>query len=126
MFCPGSGTKRAQPRTQGSKIGPHIAARPLPISTKADPYIRRLHAHPPKEMKPFSRGQEKALLALAIFGLIVPSGVFLYFSLIDATALHKALINPIALVFMTEAFLLMLLFAWLIRWVCVRPGGWSS
>ena len=79
---------------------------------------------PLKEMKPFSRGQEKALLALAIFGIIVPNGVFLYFSLIDATALHEALNNPIALVFMTEAFLLMLLFAWLIRRLGFRSPGW--
>jgi hypothetical protein len=75
-------------------------------------------------MKPFSRGQEKALLALAIFGLIVPNGVFLYFSFIHATALHEALNNPIALVFMTEAFLLMLLFAWLIRQLGFHSPGW--
>jgi hypothetical protein len=79
---------------------------------------------PLKEMKPFSRGQEKALLALAIFGLIVPNGVFLYFSLVDATALYEALNSPIALVFMTEAFLLMLLFAWLIRQLGFHSPGW--
>lgn len=75
-------------------------------------------------MKPFSRTQERLLLALAVFGLIVPNGVFLYYSLVAPAALHAALRNPVALVFITEAFLLMFLFAWVIHRLGLRGPGW--
>ncbi|MDX2227434.1 MAG: hypothetical protein SFY92_10145 [Verrucomicrobiae bacterium] len=77
-------------------------------------------------MKPFTRTQEKLLLILAIFGLIVPNGFFLYYSLIAPAALHAALGNPVALVFITEAFLLMFLFAWLIHRLGFRSPGWLA
>jgi hypothetical protein len=75
-------------------------------------------------MKPFSITQEKLLGALAVFGLLVPNGFFLYHSLVAPTAFHAALSNPVALVFITEAFLLMFLFAWVIHHLGFRsPGG---
>ncbi len=77
-------------------------------------------------MKPFTTAQEKLLLAIAIFGLVVPNGFFLYFSLVAPAALHAALSNPIALVFITEAFLLMFLFAWVIRHLGFRSPGWLA
>ncbi len=77
-------------------------------------------------MKPFTTAQEKLLLALAIFGLIVPNGFFLYYSLVAPAALYAALSNPVALVFITEAFLLMFLFAWLIRHLGFRSPGWLA
>lgn len=77
-------------------------------------------------MKPFSATQEKLLLALAVFGLIVPNGFFLYYSLVAPAALHSALGNPVALVFITEAFLLMFLFAWMIRYLGFRSPGWLA
>ena len=50
-------------------------------------------------MKPFTPAQEKLLLALAIFGLIIPNGLFLDYSLVSPAALPAALSNPVALVF---------------------------
>jgi hypothetical protein len=77
-------------------------------------------------MKPFTPTQEKLLLALAIFGLIIPNGFFLYYSLVSPAALHASLSNPVALVFITEAFLLMFLCAWLIHHMGLRSPGWRS
>lgn len=77
-------------------------------------------------MKPFTITQEKLLLALALFGLFVPNGFFLYYSLVASDALHGALSNPVALVFMREAFLLMFLFAWLIHHLEFRSPGWLA
>jgi len=75
-------------------------------------------------MKPFSTSQEKLLLAFAGFGLIVPNGFFLYYSLVAPAILHAALSNPVALVFITESFLLMFLFAWVIHHLGIRSPGW--
>ena len=77
-------------------------------------------------MKPFTATQEKLLLALAVFGLIVPNGFFLYYLLVAPASLHAALSNPVALVFITEAFLLMFLFAWLIRHLGFCSPGWLA
>ena len=75
-------------------------------------------------MKPFTETQEKLLLGLAIFGLIVPNGFFLYYAMAASAALRAALSNPIALVFILEAFFLMFLFAWLIDRRGLRSPGW--
>src|SRR5687768_9358924 len=76
-------------------------------------------------MKPFTAGQEKLLLALASFGLLVPNGLFLYHALWNPDAVRAALTNPVALVFMTEAFFLMFLFAWLIHRSGNKSPGWK-
>ena len=77
-------------------------------------------------MKPFTTTQERLLLTLAVFGLIVPNGSFLYYSLVAPAALRAALSNPVALVFITEAFLLMFLFAWVIGHLGFRSPGWLA
>ncbi len=77
-------------------------------------------------MKPFTKTQEALLLALSIFGLLVPNGFFLYYSVVAPTALQAALSNPVALVFITEAFLLMFLFAWVIRRLGFVAPGWVA
>lgn len=77
-------------------------------------------------MKPITKTRENLFLGLAIFGLIVPNGFFLYYALAAPAALHTALTNPIALVFITEAFLLMLLFSWLIHRWGLRSPGWLA
>ncbi len=77
-------------------------------------------------MKPFTETQEKLFLGLALFGLIIPNGFFLYYSLVAPASLHAALTNPIALVFITEAVLLMFLFAWLIHRWGIRSPGWLA
>ena len=55
------------------------------------------------------------LAALAVFGLVVPNGIFLWYFFADHGVVRAALTNPVALVFISEAFLLMFLFAWLLR-----------
>jgi len=77
-------------------------------------------------MLPFTRVQERVLLGLALFGLVVPNGVFVYFSLVQPAALRAALANPIALVFIGEAFFLMFLVAWLIHRLGFRSPGWLA
>jgi len=66
----------------------------------------------------------KVLAALAVFGFLVPNGVFIFFALSDHEATKAALSNPVSLVFVCEAFFLMLLFAWVLRRAGVgRPSG---
>lgn len=65
----------------------------------------------------FTPVQDRLLLLLSLFGLFVPNGIFLYESVVKPDLVQQALGNPVALVFITEAFLLMFLFAWLI-WHC--------
>ena len=77
-------------------------------------------------MRPFTAAQEKVLLVVAIFGLIVPNGFFLYYLFFHPAAFHATLRNPVALVFIIEAFLLMFLFAWLIRRLRFRSPGWLA
>jgi len=77
-------------------------------------------------MKSFTQTQQKILLALAIFGLVVPNGFFLYHALLAPGILWAALSNPVALVFITEAFLLMFLLAWVIRHLGLRSPGWIA
>lgn len=77
-------------------------------------------------MKPFTNAKEKLLLALAVSGLIVPNGIFIYYSLAAPALLHDALTNPVALVFIAEAFLLMFLFAWVIHRQGLRSPGWLA
>lgn len=78
---------------------------------------------PAKRMKPLSSTAEKLLLALAVFGFIGPNGCFVYYALVDFGRVIGALSNPIALVFIAEAFALMFLMAWLLHhWGWRRPG----
>ena len=72
----------------------------------------------------FTPTHEKFLIALAIFGLVVPNGLFLYFFLFAPAVLSAALANPVALLFMLEALLLMILFAWVIHHRGHRSPGW--
>lgn len=68
--------------------------------------------------------ENKVLAALAIIGLLVPNGVFIYFFFTDPEIAKEALGNPISLVFICEAFFLMFLFAWLLKkWSIARPNG---
>jgi len=77
-------------------------------------------------MKPFTGTQEKSLLGLSSFGLLVPNGVFLYHAFSSRAELESALTNPVALVFIGEAFLLMFLLAWLIHRLGFRSPGWLA
>jgi hypothetical protein len=77
-------------------------------------------------MKPFTQTQERLLLFLAIFGLLVPNGIFLYYTFTQPDAVCAAMANPIALVFISEAFVLMFLFAWLLHRLGFRSPGWLA
>jgi len=71
-----------------------------------------------------SKTELRVLALLAVFGLIVPNGFFLYYFLTAPEVTREAMSNPISLVFMTEAFLLMFLFAWLLRKTgSTKPNG---
>ena len=64
------------------------------------------------------------LAALAVFGFLVPNGVFVWFAATQPGLIRAALGNPLALVFILEAFFLMFLLAWLIRRAGLRkPSG---
>lgn len=68
--------------------------------------------------------RERAVLAaLAIFGLVVPNGIFIWYALTPPVLVEAALRNPIALVFIAEAFFLMFLFAWPIGRLGLRRPG---
>ena len=59
------------------------------------------------------------LVGLALFGLLVPNGIFVWALFVHPEWIRDALMNPVALVFIAEAFLLMFLFAW----VLAKAGG---
>lgn len=77
-------------------------------------------------MKPFSIVQENILLCLGVFGGVVPNGIFLYYSVIAPIPLQSVLLNPIAMVFVAEAFILMFFFAWLIHHLRLNAPGWFT
>lgn len=73
--------------------------------------------------KPFTRTQEKVLIVLALFGFMIPNGIFLYYAIAEPKLFFAAHTNPVAAVFILEALLLMVMFAWLIdRWNFRSPG----
>ncbi len=63
------------------------------------------------------------LLLLAGLGIVVPNGVFLWCLFADFDLVLAALRNPVALVFIAEAFLVMGLLAWLARRSGRGPGA---
>ena len=52
------------------------------------------------------------LLVIALFGLFVPNGIFVYWLLTEYHGLSDVMSNRLALGFMIEAFLVMFLFAY--------------
>ena len=75
-------------------------------------------------MKPFTAGQERFLLVLAVFGFLVPNGIFLYQAVADPDAVRASFSNPIAIVLWLEALLLLGLFCWLIHRNGNPKPGW--
>lgn len=59
--------------------------------------------------------EAKVLAALAVFGFLIPNGVFIYSIFTHPETVKSALTNPISFVFIAEAFFLMFLFAWLLE-----------
>ena len=64
------------------------------------------------------------LLALAIFGLLGINGPFLYFALVEKDVYEAGMKNGLALVFISEAFLLLGFFAFLIAKLGWKKPGW--
>lgn len=77
-------------------------------------------------MNQFTQTQRTILLAIAIFGLVVPNGAFVYLSITSWDLVVAAMTNPIALVFIVEAFALMFFFAWLIHRQGLKAPGWLA
>jgi hypothetical protein len=73
-----------------------------------------------------SATESRFLLGLAVFALLVPNGVFVWYALFQRDVVFAALANPVALVFVFEAFALMALFAWLIAKAGVTRPGWKG
>ena len=68
--------------------------------------------------------ESRVLVALAVFGFLVPNGIFLYLLFSNLEMARDAFTNPISIVFIAEAFYLMFLFAWLLKKAEVRkPTG---
>ena len=69
------------------------------------------------------RPYRPALWALALFGLVVLNGVFLFYAVARPDVLAEAQRNPVSLVFMAEAFLFTAVGAWAVwRLGLRRPG----
>lgn len=60
------------------------------------------------------------LLAIAIFGLVVPNGLFLYWAAVEFSTVGEVLANRLAVAFMIDAFMALGLLAYLFA---VRPLG---
>ena len=76
-------------------------------------------------MAPFSKAERLLLWAVGILGLAGVNGVFLWAIAARPDAMREALANPIALVFMIEAGLLVFLLAWLFRRLGLTRLGWG-
>lgn len=63
-------------------------------------------------------------LIAAIFGFLAINGPFLYFALIDTATYHQAMSNGMALLFISEAFLLMFFLAFIIAKMGWKKPGW--
>jgi hypothetical protein len=60
------------------------------------------------------------LLIIAIFGLLVPNGIFIYWLLFEFESVSQILSNKLALGFIIDCFLAMFLLSY---WFAVNPIG---
>ncbi len=68
----------------------------------------------------------RTLISLAAFGALIPNGVFCYYFVTSPETTKVALTNPISLVFIMEAFILMFLFAWLLGRTSSDRPTWKA
>jgi len=66
----------------------------------------------------------KLLLVMSFFGFVLINIPFLYIFIFEREIYQEAMNNPLALVFMSEAFILMFLIAFLIHQLGYRKPGW--
>jgi hypothetical protein len=70
--------------------------------------------------------KQRLLLTLAaVFGLLGPNGVFLYYALFRRDDLLTAMRDPVTLAFVIEAFLVVALLAWYFAWRPLGRWGWK-
>ena len=72
------------------------------------------------------RSSRPALWALALVGLLGLNGVFVYYLLVRPDVVAAAQQNPVSLVFMAEAFVLVGFGAWTIARLGLRRPGWLA
>lgn len=74
----------------------------------------------------YTRAERSWLIILAVFGLVVVNGVFVYAAIFQAGTLAEAMRNPIASAFIVEALVLTWALAFLLRkWGVSRlHPGW--
>lgn len=72
------------------------------------------------------RPHRTGLFVLAVIGLLGLNGIFVYFALLEPTVLTDAMKNPVSLVFMLEAFVMVGFGAWMIRLRGLRRPGWFA
>ncbi len=60
------------------------------------------------------------LLIIALFGLIVPNGIFIYWLLTEFNGAAEVVSNKLAIAFIIDAFMAMFLLAY---WFAVNPIG---
>ena len=70
--------------------------------------------------------QRTALWAFALFGLLGPNGVFLYYAFFCWSDLLATLQHPVTLAFVVEAFLVMGLLAAYFAWKPLGRWGWKT
>ena len=68
--------------------------------------------------------QSRFLLALSAFGLIVPNSLFVYYTMFEWSRVMDAMTNPVALVFIVEAFTIMFLIAWFAHRTGQKSPNW--
>lgn len=66
------------------------------------------------------------LYAVAVVGFFGLNGVFLFYALLRPEVMAAALANPVSLVFILEAFLMMGFMAWLIATLGWKKPGWLA
>lgn len=76
-------------------------------------------------MTSFTKSQETLLYVLAVFGFLIPNGVFLYTTFFQPEVLRAAMANPVTLVYILEAFVLVAFFAWYFPKIGLKSPGWT-
>ena len=66
------------------------------------------------------------LILVAAVGLFGLNGVFLFYALLHPGTMRAALANPIALVFMLEAFVMVAFAAWVVATFGLKRPGWVA
>ncbi|MBP6671938.1 MAG: hypothetical protein KA247_02260 [Bacteroidetes bacterium] len=64
--------------------------------------------------------RQPLLLSIAVFGLIIPNGMFLYYIVVELSSLSQVLNDLLAMGFIIDAFMATGLLAW---WFAEHPLG---